>query len=277
MRVAVLVDAAFFLKRYKHLVPEGRVHSGQQVADALHAWACEHSRHGMHGVRSRQTDGLYRVFVYDCPPFEGKLTNPVSGKVIDYGKSDLAKFRRSFYERLQQLRKVALRLGHLSDHKTWTIRPQVLNEIVRGKRKADLPLSEDDVYPEFQQKGVDMRIGVDVAALAFKKLVDRIVLVAGDADFVPAAKMARREGMDFVLDSMHAHINKSLYEHIDGLVSMAPAPSTETSSAQPAKGYSQNLFGPFGLQAQGSDTAIHQVLQNMEAMGKILRRKPQTD
>ncbi|WP_255251341.1 NYN domain-containing protein [Pseudomonas indica] len=45
-----------------------------------------------------------------------------------------------------------------------------------------------------------MRIGVDVASLSFKKQVDQIVLIAGDADFVPAAKMARREGIDFILD-----------------------------------------------------------------------------
>jgi uncharacterized LabA/DUF88 family protein len=199
----------------------------------------------MYGPRSRQTDGLYRLFVYDCPPFEGRLTNPISGKTIDFGSSDLAKFRRSFYERLQQLRKVALRLGHLSEHNSWTIRPAILHDIVRGKRPHSEPLRDTDLIPDFKQKGVDMRVGVDVASLAFKRLVDRIVLVAGDADFVPAAKMARREGIDFVLDAMHAHINKSLYEHIDGLVSMAPPPRSAPSTAQPSKGYAQTFSMPY--------------------------------
>jgi hypothetical protein len=40
-----------------------------------------------------------------------------------------------------------------------------------------------------RQKGVDICIGVDVASLSFKKQVDKIVLFAGDADFVPAAKL----------------------------------------------------------------------------------------
>ncbi len=65
-----------------------------------------------------------------------------------------------------------------------------------------------------------MRIGIDITALSIKKFVDKIVLISGDADFVPAAKMARREGIDFVLDPMFMHhINNSLYEHIDGLQS----------------------------------------------------------
>ena len=55
---------------------------------------------------------------------------------------------------------------------------------------------------DLKQKGVDMRIGLDIASLANKKLVDQIVLIAGDSDFVPAAKHARREGIDFILDTI---------------------------------------------------------------------------
>lgn len=70
-----------------------------------------------------------------------------------------------------------------------------------------------------QQKGVDMRVGVDIASLAYKKQVDQIILIAGDSDFVPAAKLARREGVDFILDPMWADIKPDLFEHIDGLKS----------------------------------------------------------
>ncbi|MFT0546466.1 hypothetical protein ACMHYO_09000 [Allopusillimonas ginsengisoli] len=37
-------------------------------------------------------------------------------------------------------------------------------------------------------------------------------------DFVPAAKLARTNGVDFVLDAMRNPIDPSLFEHIDGLV-----------------------------------------------------------
>lgn len=79
-------------------------------------------------------------------------------------------------------------------------------------------LTESDFKLYVDQKGVDMKIGVDIASLAYKQQVDRIVLI-GDSDFVPAAKLARREGIDFVLDPMGNHIKDSLQEHVDGVYS----------------------------------------------------------
>ena len=67
------------------------------------------------------------------------------------------------------------------------------------------------------QKGVDMRIGLDIASLAYKKEVNQIVLISGDSDFVPAAKLARREGVDFILDPLGASVKDNLFIHIDGL------------------------------------------------------------
>mgnify|MGYP000458357344 CR=1 FL=1 len=43
------------------------------------------------------------------------------------------------------------------------------------------------------------------------------MIIYGDSDFVPAAKQARREGIDFILDPMRAAIKSDLYEHIDGI------------------------------------------------------------
>lgn len=74
-----------------------------------------------------------------------------------------------------------------------------------------------------------MKIGLDIASVAYKKQVDQIVLVAGDADFVPAAKLARRERVDFILDPMWHTIPGDLHEHVDGLRSTSPKPA-----AQPA-------------------------------------------
>lgn len=47
--------------------------------------------------------------------------------------------------------------------------------------------------------------------------VDQIILISGDRDSVPAAKLARREGIDFILDPLWASIKPNLHEHIDGL------------------------------------------------------------
>lgn len=78
-------------------------------------------------------------------------------------------------------------------------------------------LKEKDFCLEIDQKGVDMKIGLDIASLAYKKQVDQIVLISGDSDFVSAAKLARREGIDFILDPLGAPIKPDLFEHIDGL------------------------------------------------------------
>ena len=56
-------------------------------------------------------------------------------------------------------------------------------------------------------------------------------LVAGDSDFVPAAKLARREGIDFILDPLWQDVNDDLHEHIDGLQSGLPKPTNTPTVA----------------------------------------------
>jgi uncharacterized LabA/DUF88 family protein len=72
------------------------------------------------------------------------------------------------------------------------------------------------------------------ASIAYKRLAERIVLVSGDSDFVPAAKLARREGLDFILDPLWAPITPSLNEHIDGLDSSWPRPDTSAKEEEEA-------------------------------------------
>ena len=98
----------------------------------------------------------------------------------------------------------------------YTIKPEIIKKLCTEKIKIS-NLEEKDFDLIIRQKGVDMKIGIDIASLAYKKQVDKIVLISGDSDFVPAAKLARREGIDFVLDSMGQKIKEDLAEHIDGL------------------------------------------------------------
>ncbi len=80
----------------------------------------------------------------------------------------------------------------------------------------------DDFIYHAKQKGVDIKIGLDIATLALKKLVQKIVLISGDSDFVPAAKLARVEGIIFTLDPMENPIREDLEEHIDYLTTRLP-------------------------------------------------------
>ena len=76
---------------------------------------------------------------------------------------------------------------------------------------------DEDFAPGFRQKAVDMRIGIDIASLTLKKQADTIILVSADSDFVPAAKLARREGVEVILDPLWNPVHSDLHEHIDGL------------------------------------------------------------
>ena len=160
---------------------------------------------------------LYRIFYYDCPPCDKKIYHPLKKKQVNFAKSDLYTWMSNFLEALKCQRKVALRMGSLSESSAhYNIRYEILKQIFNGSKKIE-DLSEFDFELHMEQKGVDMKIGIDIASLAYKKQVDRIILISGDSDFVPAAKLARREGIDFILDSMHHPIKQDLYEHIDGL------------------------------------------------------------
>jgi len=96
------------------------------------------------------------------------------------------------------------------------------------RTKAISDLTENDVRYDLRQKGVDMRMGLDIASIAYKRLANKIILVTGDADFVPAAKLARREGIDVVLDPMWQPVSRDLFEHTDGLHSTCPQPLAST-------------------------------------------------
>lgn len=211
-KIAVLIDGGFFLKRFNALYNKDRSLSAEEIADCMHSMA-------LHMVGNNT---LYRIFYYDCMPLGKKFHNPITHKSVDFSKSDEYIFRCKLFDALRRKRKVALRLGILKDNGNWMLHPDVTKELLSGKKKLE-DLQEKDVYMEIRQKGIDMKIGVDISSLALKKLVDTIILVAGDADFVPAAKLARREGIDFILHPMAAHIDPDLFEHIDGLSKCKPS------------------------------------------------------
>lgn len=211
IRVAILIDGGYFIKRYNAMYNKNKKKSATDIANDL--YTISHKHVGTNNY-------LYRIFYYDCLPFEKRIHNPISGKCVDFSKTDEAICRTAIINEMRKKRKVALRLGSLKESKRWVLFAHAMQKLLKKEITFD-DLTENDVYYELRQKGIDMKIGVDIASLALKGFVDKIVLIAGDSDFVPAAKLARREGIDFVLDPMHTeHIDNTLYEHIDGLKSI---------------------------------------------------------
>lgn len=217
-RTAILVDGAFFLARYRKVWSDRDASDARTVAKTVFGMALEHLK-----ALDRPRESLYRIFFYDCPPLEKALVRPVSGEAVDFGKSGAASFRRELHDQLRRQRKMALRLGRLAERGEWKLKPATLQQLRDGSL-AWGQLRDDHYEPDMRQTQVDMKIGIDIAALAYKRLVDQIVLIAGDADFIPAAKLARREGIDFILDPMWQGIASDLHEHIDGLQSVCPRP-----------------------------------------------------
>lgn len=220
-KTAILVDGAFYRKRAFNLF--GDV-SPAKRAKELSSYCHRHIREEKEGT------SLYRVFYYDCPPSSKKIYHPFLKKQIDLAKTEDYLWANEFFTELKHQREFALRLGRLAEEQAqFQIRPDSFKKILNNRLTLD-KLTENDFFLSIDQKGVDMRIGIDIASLAYKKQVDQIILISGDSDFVPAAKQARREGIDFILDPMRSPIKEDLFEHIDVMRTKAPQKPKEKTS-----------------------------------------------
>lgn len=135
-----------------------------------------------HGCVLRAEETLLRVLYYDCAPDQGSVNRPISGEKYEFKGSD------GWLKQLAAKDLIAVRRGVLK---------------FRGWVPKKVPIAtaprDEDFRPDFEQKGVDMRIGLDVATYASNRAVDRIALVTGDTDCVPAMKHARIAGMQLIL------------------------------------------------------------------------------
>jgi uncharacterized LabA/DUF88 family protein len=132
---------------------------------------------------------LLRVFYYDAPQFRGTVQLPVSGGNTNFQAND------AWLRELARLERFAVRRGTLG---------------FRGWRPKNIPLAggraltDQDFAPIFEQKGVDMRIGLDIATFSQHRSVDRIILVSGDQDMIPAMKQARKAGLEVAVVQLPA-------------------------------------------------------------------------
>ncbi len=86
-------------------------------------------------------------------------------------------------------------------------------KVIKGEE-----LGDDDFVPEIIQKGVDIKIGLDIAWISLEKIAQRIVLITGDSDFVPAMKFARRNGIQVMLATLGHGVKEELKNNADFLV-----------------------------------------------------------
>jgi uncharacterized LabA/DUF88 family protein len=145
-------------------------------------------------------ESIFRILYYDCALYTGTVKLPVSGTNQTFTGNDAW-------------------LHALSHKDLFAVRRGVLKFRGFKPKRTPVPpaaLTDADFEPIFEQKGVDMRIGLDIAAYAHNRAVDRIILVTGDTDCVPALKYGRKAGLQTVLiQPPRATIAPELLAHAD--------------------------------------------------------------
>ncbi len=202
-RISILIDGGFLRVNAKRA---GHTYDNRFIKTFAHA--------------CKATDEtIFRIMYYDCALFTGTVTLPVSNTQQKIEASDKW-------------------LNALASKDLFAVRRGVLK--FRGFRPKNTPvqpnstLTDGDFEPIYEQKGVDMRIGLDIAAYAANHAVDRIVLVSNDTDCVPAMKYGRKAGLQVVLIQLpNCHPAKELKPHADFRRKVAwPSPSSETSTSK---------------------------------------------
>ena len=182
-KTAILIDGEFFSVALRHdLKLPGRPSAALVYEHALR-------------LVEVGTEELWRIFYYDSRPYTGFQFHPITKKRIAFADTSVAKARDSFLTELGQMDLVALRCGKAFP-RGWKLSDGYLNQLWRGPVRPPAPA---DCELRFEQKGVDMRIGIDMTTLALNRYVDRIVVVTNDTDLVPALKVARRHGVQVVI------------------------------------------------------------------------------
>lgn len=198
-RFSILVDGGFFVRRL-----QSSIKRRPEVEDVI----SEIERLQKHSLFSGFD--LLRVYYYDARPASGKLKNPVSGVETDLTKTEVYRRNQSFLDALELKPNIALRLGEVSAN-GWKLK----NEAIKDPKLAERDLNADDFAMDLEQKGVDLRIGLDIARLSLCRSVHTIVVITGDSDMVPAFKFARREGVRVILSHMGHGIKRELRAHAD--------------------------------------------------------------
>lgn len=204
-RYAIMIDGGFMTKKlYRR---NGRHASADDVVAE-----CDRLR-ALPDVSDYE---LLRIYYYDAPPSDERVKMPVSGNPYDLAGTVRFRESQSLYDQLVQRPNLALRMGETRLlPENWTLKPRVQREIIKKPR----PLQDDDFALAIGQKGVDMRIGMDMARLALRDMVRAIIAVTGDSDFIPAFKFVRREGVKVILEPLGSRgIRVDLTAHADIVV-----------------------------------------------------------
>lgn len=199
-KVAILIDGGFFNtiikeKYHRFLKPDDIILLAQSL------------------VLLAKGEELFRIYYYDASPYEGVQINPVSNKAIDFSQGPAFSAIETFHRKLAEKEFLAVRKGRLA------FRGWKLSKTGDEKIRKNQPLAHYDIKADFVQKAVDMKIGLDIAWISTKKIVDKLILVTADNDFVPAMKFARKEGLHVAIVNIQ-DLTSEMLQHSDEIINI---------------------------------------------------------
>ncbi len=127
------------------------------------------------------SDDLLRTYYYDSPPYQSNP--PSTDESTRFAK------RQRFFQSLRQLPKFEVREGRCARY--W---------------------NKDASKWDFEQKRVDVLFSVDLVRLASKGKLERVILLTGDSDFLPAVSVAKDEGVQVRL--LHSPNRKEVHRDL---------------------------------------------------------------
>jgi len=120
-----------------------------------------------------------RTYYYTCMPIRRK------GNIEDEKKHENM---QRFVRNLKRLPRFEVKLGKL----------QIIGE-------------------QFKQKMIDVLMSLDIVDMCFDKQIEQVILIAGDADFVPAIRKAKSHGAIVHLFYHPSSVHNELLDEIDEL------------------------------------------------------------
>lgn len=214
---AILIDGGYFQKIFNG------IHSVYPKAKDIEKY-CEQYKKLPFLNNSR----LYRIFFYNSLPCEIHENHPMTGKRVDKFPKEVISESQNLWNELDKTNYFAMRQGTLK-RRGWALKKYALESM---KKQSTWTLKPSDIELQVIQKQVDLKIGMDIAHLAFKGLVSKVVILTNDGDLAPAVKLARVEGIQVFLDCLNRTPPSELVHHSDVILKMA-LPEKPAWSLQP--------------------------------------------
>ncbi|MDE2687641.1 MAG: NYN domain-containing protein [Chloroflexota bacterium] len=176
-KVAILIDGGYFLKRLPSVRSDIYDTDPIEVAGAIRQLVRNHLSQ-LNNIATNFYSLLYRCFYYDALPYSNKGQKPITRRPINFATSEMATFRNGLFDALREQSNFALRLGEVRkpSKSSWTLKPSAQKRLLRGDIDTS-GLSDEDFIPDLHQKGVDMRIGLDIASITLKRQADTITRI----------------------------------------------------------------------------------------------------